>query len=368
MRLRRTGAAIALLLALATTAVAQRTDFEDLRPEGMRYPDNMTLEELPIGPVPENLLPQTTDEALAISDQIFGLPVDEAYGAYQRGYFLTALALALPRAEQGDRNAQTLIGEIYSKGLGVPEDANTAASWYQLGSEAGDPLATFELAMMYQEGRGVEKDRKLAASLFEKAAGAGNAMARYNLGLLHIEGTYAAPNMVKAAELIGAAAEAGIAEAQYDFGTMLSEGAGVAPDLARAAEQFRLAAENGLAAAQIEYATALYLGKGVTKDRVAAVLWYQRAAEAGSPVAQNRYAKLLAAGEGVTLDLEAAAMWRALARRQGLTDPQLDKLLVSIRPDALARAEERARFWPSLPPTSVASATPVPETEAAAQP
>ncbi len=368
MSSRRVATALGLLLAMAGAAVAQRTDFEDLRPEDMRFPDNMTLEELPIGPVPENLVPQEPNAAVAISDQIFGQKVDEAYGAFQRGYFLTALALALPRAQSGDRNAQTLIGEIYSKGLGVAEDAKTAAGWYQLGSDAGDPLATFELAMMYQEGRGVEKDRKLAASLFEKAANAGNPMAKYNLGLLHIEGTYATPNLVKAAALIGAAAEAGIAEAQYDFGTMLSEGAGVAPDLKRAAEQFRLAAEGGLTAAQIEYATALYLGKGVEPDRVAAALWYQRAAEAGNPVAQNRYAKLLAAGEGVTLDLESAAMWRALARRQGLSDPQLDKLLVSIRPEKLARAEERARFWPSEPPTSVAQAQAAPATQAPATP
>jgi hypothetical protein len=44
-------------------------------------------------------------------------------------------------------------------------------------------------------------------------------------------------------------------------------------------------------------------------------------------------------------------MWRALAKRQGLNDPDLDKLLVSIPPDDLARAEERARIWPAtLPP------------------
>jgi hypothetical protein len=59
----------------------------------------------------------------------------------------------------------------------------------------------------------------------------------------------------------------------------------------------------------------------------------------------------VAVGEGTALDLETAAMWRALARRQGLSDPSLDRLLVSIPPDALARAEERARFWPSTPPS-----------------
>ena len=106
----------------------------------------------------------------------------------------------------------------------------------------------------------------------------------------------------------------------------------------------------------------LYLGRDVPQDRAAAIRWYERAANAGNPVAQNRYAKLLAVGEGLELDLETAAMWRALARRQGLTDPQLDKLLVSISADALARAEQRARYWPADPPASVAQAS-VPSTD-----
>ena len=45
-------------------------------------------------------------------------------------------------------------------------------------------------------------------------------------------------------------------------------------------------------------------------------------------------------------------MWRSLSRRQGLSDPALDRLLVSIPPENLAIAEERARFWPSEPPTT----------------
>jgi hypothetical protein len=74
-------------------------------------------------------------------------------------------------------------------------------------------------------------------------------------------------------------------------------------------------------------------------------------------VAQNRYAKLLAVGEGVDADLEAAAMWRSLSRRQGLSDPSLDRLLVSVPAETLTRAEERARFWPSEPPTTETAET-----------
>jgi TPR repeat protein len=101
----------------------------------------------------------------------------------------------------------------------------------------------------------------------------------------------------------------------------------------------------------------------VTRDLNAAVGWYQRAANAGNPVAQNRYAKLLAVGEGVPLDLKQAAMWRALARRQGLNDAQLDKLLVGISSEDLAAAEERARFWPSKPPTAADAEVTAPSVE-----
>src|SRR5690606_15098878 len=132
---------------------------------------------------------------------------------------------------------------------------------------------------------------------------------------------------------------------------MLAEGAGVAPTPTEAARYIGLAAEQNLPAAQIDYATLLYLGQGIDKDVAAAAMWYGRAAESGNAVAQNRYAKLLAVGEGVALNLEDAAMWRALARRQGLSDPSLDRLLVSIPDGELARAEERARFWPSTPPS-----------------
>jgi TPR repeat protein len=356
MMRRVAGLLLVAILTQPALAQAGRTDIEDLRPEGMRFPDNMAFEELPIGPVPEELKGVQPQDAQAISEQIFSERVDVAFGAFQRGYYLTALELALPRAREGNAPAQTLIAQIYANGLGVPQNMATAASWYQLASKNGDPLATFELAMLYQTGDGVERDRKRAAELFRTAADGGNIMAKYNLGLLYVEGVYAEPSLTKAAELIGEAADGGVAEARYDYAGMLMEGAGVAPNPAAAAEQLRLAAEDGLVAAQIEYATMLYLGRGVTADRTLSAQWYQRAADAGNAVAQNRYAKLLAAGEGVLADPETAVMYRALARRQGMKDPQLDELLDGTPPELVARGEERARFWPSSPPTQVAQA------------
>lgn len=351
---------LALFLLLGGSAAAQElpagNDPVDLRPPEFRF-DNLTVEDLPIPMAPEQPLPGEGDDAASVSNQVLGprLPRDEAYGAYQRGYFLTALALALPRAEAGDAAAQTLIGTIYAEGLGVRENLASAASWFQLASDNGDMLATFELAMLYQDGRGVPKNRKRAAELFAQAAEKGSNPAKYNLALLHIEGRYAEPSYVKALGLLKEAADSGMPEAQYDYAMMLLEGAGTTPDPAGAAAQLKLAAEAGLPSAQIDYATLLYLGRGTERDLEGAVTWYRKAADGGNPVAQNRLAKLLAVGEGADLDLEEAAMWRALARRQGLTDPVLEELLVSIPADELASAEERARFWPSSPPASVAT-------------
>lgn len=316
----------------------------------------LALSLLPMGAgAQDNIAEQISESILGPRHQ-----VDYAFGAFQRGYFLTALALALPRAEQGDAAAQTLIAEIYAKGLGVRQNPERAAGWYQLAARNGDRLAIFELGMLYQEGVGIARSRERAAELFAQAAEAGYIPAKYNLALLHVEGIYAAPSLSTAAALMKEAADAELAEAQYDYGAMLLEGAGVLPDIAEGARYIGLAAMQGLAPAQVDYATLHYLGQGVERSVETAALWYERAAESGSAVAQNRYAKLLAVGEGVELDLEEAAMWRALARRQGLTDPALDRLLISISPQSLARAEERARFWPSTPPGSASAANAVP--------
>lgn len=334
--------AVALLL-LTSPAVAQRT----VAAMDATHIDNS----LPIGlGDPSAPAAGPEDTASGISADIFSHR-DDAYGAFQRGYYLTALALALPRAEHADPAAQTLIAEIYAKGLGVPENVARASSWYGLAAKNGDRMAAFELGMLYLDGDGVPKNRKHAAELFQEAADKGYPPAQYNLALLHLEGIDASPSLLDAAKLMKAAADSGLAEAQYDYGNMLIEGAGAGPDPAEGARQIGLAARQGLVEAQVDYATLLYMGQGVKRNLHDAVGWYERAANAGNAVGQNRYAKLLAVGEGVPLDLKQAAMWRALARRQGLNDPQLDKLLVSISPGDLAAAEEMARFWPSAPPS-----------------
>src|SRR6516164_1790932 len=75
-----------------------------------------------------------------------GRPPDLVYGAFQRGYFLTAFALATNRVTNAaDAKAMTLLGELYANGLGVAQDDQRAAEWYRLAAARGDSNAMFAL-------------------------------------------------------------------------------------------------------------------------------------------------------------------------------------------------------------------------------
>src|SRR6516225_4231503 len=87
---------------------------------------------------------------------------DLAFGAFQRGYFLTAFAIATKRAvDDNDIKAMTLLGELYADGLGVAQDDKKAAEWYKFAASRGDSNAMFALAMFSLNGRaGPREDRK----------------------------------------------------------------------------------------------------------------------------------------------------------------------------------------------------------------
>ncbi len=93
------------------------------------------------------------------------------YVAYNRADFASALAVWLPRANLGDPEAQTYVGEIYEKGLGTPSSYETAAHWYQLAVEQEYSRAQTNLGYLYESGLGVERDLPRALNLYRQASG-----------------------------------------------------------------------------------------------------------------------------------------------------------------------------------------------------
>ncbi len=101
------------------------------------------------------------------------------YTAYDRSNYATALKIWLPQAEQGDPVAQTYVGEIYEKGLGVMADYALAAAWYRKAAEQGYARAMINLGFLYESGLGVEQDLVQAMNWYRKASGLEEAELEY---------------------------------------------------------------------------------------------------------------------------------------------------------------------------------------------
>lgn len=93
------------------------------------------------------------------------------YVAYDRANYATALKVWMPQAQGGDAEAQTYVGEIFEKGLGVPPDFEAAAKWYQKAAEQGFAKAQMNLAYLYEQGLGVSADPLMALNLYRRASG-----------------------------------------------------------------------------------------------------------------------------------------------------------------------------------------------------
>ena len=273
-----------------------------------------------------------------------GVAPDLAFGAFQRGYYVTAMREAMLRisANPNDGPAMALMGELYRDGLGVRRNPEEALRWYRLAAARGDTPAVFALAMAYLQGSGVKADPNAARPLLETAAAAGHPGALYNLGLLVIAGEI--QDFARSADLFHRAADLGNLEAAYALGLQYRQGRGVERDPLLAAQWLKYAADEGLAAAQIEYAIMTFNGAdGVPRDEARAARYFMKAAATNNPVAANRLARLLATGRGVPKNMVEAMKWHILARTAGVKDDWLDGQLNSLSARDRALVEEAVR-------------------------
>ncbi len=93
------------------------------------------------------------------------------YVSYDRANYSTALKIWLPLAKEGDMEAQTYVGEIYEKGLGILPDYAFAAEWYSRAAVQGYARAQINLGHLYENGNGVPKDLTQALNLYRQASG-----------------------------------------------------------------------------------------------------------------------------------------------------------------------------------------------------
>ena len=87
-----------------------------------------------------------------------------SYGAEQDKFQRT-----FELAKNGDAEAQYILGEMYWKGEGVPQDDKKSAEWFEKAAAQGKASAQLNLGMMYEYGKGVQQDKSVAKEWFGKA-------------------------------------------------------------------------------------------------------------------------------------------------------------------------------------------------------
>jgi uncharacterized protein len=268
---------------------------------------------------------------------------DDAYGAFQRGLYKTALALARERIKTGDAEAMALAAEILSRGLGVPRDVTEAARLYALAAEKGVLEARFQAALLMLDGKYLPKDEVKAKDYLTKAVESGHKLAAFNLAQLVFSKARTDEERKKAYDLFLLAADAGLADAQYAVSQFLANGTGGVPfDEPKARGWLEKAARQNYDTAMLDYASWLIDGIGGKKDYNAGFLWMKRAAEGGNVAAQRQLARLYENGIGVKGDTVTAAAWYVVAKRAGLQDLKLDDLLDGLTDEEMKRAIETA--------------------------
>src|SRR5437667_8349285 len=101
--------------------------------------------------------------------------------AYDQGDYTAALKELRPLAEQGNAEAQALVGIMYNRGRGVPFDPNQAMKWYKAAADQGNAQAECYLGAMY-----LKRDTAQAVKLLKLSAEQGYADAYQMLGMAYM--------------------------------------------------------------------------------------------------------------------------------------------------------------------------------------
>jgi TPR repeat protein len=99
---------------------------------------------------------------------------EDGYADYQRRDFPAAVKKWRNVAEAGNPNAQSLLGEMYAFGQGVPLNYPEAVRWLRMAAAQGVAKAHFKLGFMYEKGLGFVKNPSMAHRWYSLADVAGH--------------------------------------------------------------------------------------------------------------------------------------------------------------------------------------------------
>ena len=191
------------------------------------------------------------------------------------------------RAEQGDAEAQRLVGNSYWFGSsGFPQDYEKAAYWLGLAAEQGNVEARDDLGILYvslglkyDQGEGVEQDDEMAVYWYKRAAELGDATSAFVLYVNYSVGKGVEEDDEMAMQWLRKAAELGDALSQRLLARMYEKGRGVPKNYKLAVHWYRKLAEQGDVSGHIALSRVYEKGRGVPKNYVYAYMWMDIASD-----------------------------------------------------------------------------------------
>lgn len=258
------------------------------------------------------VLPQPV-EVPQFKDFISSDNKEEANTQFRIGldYFLSALDTNTPEnfekavywfhkaAELGNKAAQSVLGTMYSKGLGVPKDLKKALFWHKKAAEQGHAGSQLNLGVMYADGVGIPENHNKAEYWILRSAQQGNKRAQYAIGKMYSTGLLDIKDHNKAAYWLRKAAEQGVVMAQCELGWMYATGEGVPRDGDKALYWSHKAAEQGYVKAQSNLGYMYFNGLSIPQHHKTAAYWYKKAAEQGDVFSQMQLGDMYYTGNGV---------------------------------------------------------------------
>jgi uncharacterized protein len=269
--------------------------------------------------------------------------LEDADAAVKSGDYVTALQLLGTLVEQDNTYAERMLGIMYIKGRGVPQDYTMGMRWMRIAAGKGLPDAQNEIGILYQRGWGAERSDAEAVKWFRLAA------------------------------------DQGLVVAQNNLADIYALGLGVPQDFREAFKWYRIAADQSSSYAENVIGVAYEHGLYVTQDYAEAFRWYRRAANKiyerpgdtwiHSP--QYNIGAMYASGRGTAQDNVRALMWFTLAAAFGDTKQpgplgiklldtststapeQRDKLMALMTSAQIAEAERLANEWRPHPVVTI---------------
>jgi len=155
--------------------------------------------------------------------------LEVARQALIEGEHAVAFRVLEPLSQQGNADAQYLLGEMFRNGYMVPKDPAEAASLFHRAAKQGHADAQFALSGLLSVGLGVDRNDRLAAQWNLKAAHQGHVRAQLQMAYRCDLGDGVSANHVEAVRWYERAAENGAVDP--NVGLAYCSGSGVPEDL-----------------------------------------------------------------------------------------------------------------------------------------